>query len=130
MLDFSLKIYRNLLDHASALAPLPFLAFLENGISDGIVLRHDVDKLPGHSLAFARLQREMGVHGSYYFRIVPESFNPKIIEEIAGMGKGRDKSRKRERDRRRETGVWRPEKKRDGRRGEKERKREKGKRER
>jgi hypothetical protein len=86
MLDFTLKIYHDLLERLSVLSHLPFAAFLENGAADGFVLRHDVDKLPGHSLAFARLQQELGARGSYYFRIVPESFDPGIIEEIAGMG--------------------------------------------
>lgn len=51
-----------------------------------MVLRHDVDKRPDFSLAFARLQQELGVQGTYYFRIVKESFAPKIVEQIAGLG--------------------------------------------
>ncbi|HOR02693.1 MAG TPA: hypothetical protein PLM19_01655 [Candidatus Syntrophosphaera sp.] len=49
-------------------------------------LRHDVDKMPQNALDFARLEHEMGISASYYFRIVPQSFNPKIIKEIASLG--------------------------------------------
>ena len=51
-----------------------------------VVLRHDVDRLPERSLVFARLEQELGVKGSYYFRIVPASFNEQIIKEISALG--------------------------------------------
>jgi hypothetical protein len=51
-----------------------------------IILRHDVDLLPGNSLAFAHIQHEMGIKGSYYFRAVPESWDDGIIKEIASLG--------------------------------------------
>ncbi|HOX77100.1 MAG TPA: hypothetical protein PLW31_03595 [Bacteroidales bacterium] len=51
-----------------------------------IILRHDVDQRPGYSLRFARMQHESGVKGSYYFRMVPQSFNETIIKEILGLG--------------------------------------------
>jgi len=63
-----------------------FQKFLEKPKSKSIVLRHDVDKLPENSLRFAKIQNELGIKGSYYFRIVPESFNTDIIKEIAELG--------------------------------------------
>ena len=84
MFDFTLKIYRELL---LLLSSLPCELFDEfGGESDGLVLRNDVDKRPGHALLFAKLQQELGVRGIYYFRIVPASFHPRIIEQIAAMG--------------------------------------------
>jgi len=56
------------------------------GMKDKFVLRQDVDRMPGNSLAVARIQKEMGVRSTFYFRSVPESFDLGIIEEIAGMG--------------------------------------------
>ena len=52
----------------------------------GVILRHDVDKKPQNSLKFAKIQRDMGFTGSYYFRIVPESWDEKIIKEISDLG--------------------------------------------
>jgi hypothetical protein len=51
-----------------------------------IYLRHDVDDLKLHSLAFAKIQHQMGIKGTYYFRMVPESFDEKVILEIAQLG--------------------------------------------
>ena len=51
-----------------------------------VILRHDVDLLPQNSLAFARIQHEMGIRGSYYFRAVPESWDEDIIKEIHILG--------------------------------------------
>ena len=51
-----------------------------------VILRHDVDLLPQNSLTFARIQHEMGIVGSYYFRAVPESWDEDIIKEIHSLG--------------------------------------------
>lgn len=50
------------------------------------VLRHDVDRRPRNALDMARLEANLGVRSSYYFRILPISFKPDIIREIAAMG--------------------------------------------
>jgi len=50
------------------------------------VFRQDVDRLSVNSLTVARIQKEMGIRSTFYFRSVPQSFNPEIIEEIVGMG--------------------------------------------
>jgi len=84
--DFSLKIYSNLL---SSLTFRPFYLFLDFALTPNekaILLRHDVDALPQQSLLFAKLQHSLGIRGTYYFRIVPDSLNPRIIEEIGGLG--------------------------------------------
>lgn len=88
MRDFTLKTYSTLLN-----------SILENGYSctgvldhclnaqkNGVILRHDVDRLPENSLAFAQIQHSLGIKGTYYFRIVPESFHPPVIEAIAELG--------------------------------------------
>ena len=49
-------------------------------------MRHDVDARPDHSLHFARLQHELGITGTYYFRAVPGSWDEGIIREIASLG--------------------------------------------
>jgi len=51
-----------------------------------ILLRHDVDLLPQNSLATAKIEHELGIKGSYYFRMVPESYDTKIIRQIAELG--------------------------------------------
>lgn len=51
-----------------------------------VTLRHDVDKRPKNSLATAFIEREMGWTATYYFRTVPESFDPAVILQIASLG--------------------------------------------
>jgi hypothetical protein len=87
-MDFTLKTYKDLLQELLSQNYFfqSFQEFIETTASKSIVLRHDVDKLPGNSLIFAQMQHELGLKGSYYFRIVPESFNTEIIEKIAKLG--------------------------------------------
>lgn len=71
-MDFTLRKYKELL---TAL----------DGYGD-IVLRHDVDMKPGNSLATARMENSMGWKAVYYFRAVPDSWDERIIRQIAAMG--------------------------------------------
>lgn len=89
MKDFTLSTYRQLL-LALKNGGCNFLTFEE--WCDGkatvpfVILRHDVDLKAGHSLATARIEAEMGVKATYYFRIVPQSNQPEIIESIVRLG--------------------------------------------
>ena len=51
-----------------------------------LTLRHDVDLKPQNSLRTARIEAEKGMLGIYYFRAVPESWDERIIREIAALG--------------------------------------------
>ena len=89
MRDFTLKSYRSLL-HALLQAGYRFLTF-EEFLSQPkeaktIVLRHDVDELAWNALEIARLENEMGVKATYYFRIVKQSNVPEVIVEIVSLG--------------------------------------------
>lgn len=86
--DFTLSTYRNLLI-AIQQAGYSFFTFEDwcLGKAKGryVILRHDVDLKASHSLATAKIEAEMGVRASYYFRVVPQSNQPKIIEAIAAL---------------------------------------------
>ena len=73
-MDFTVAKYRQLLQG------------LQSYGFESLVLRHDVDLLPGNSLRTARLEASMGMYGVYYFRAVPESWDDGIIREIAALG--------------------------------------------
>lgn len=51
-----------------------------------VIMRHDVDLLPCNSLATAKIEQQLGVQASYYFRVVPESNQPEYIQQIAALG--------------------------------------------
>ena len=71
-MDFTLSKYRSLLEALDD--------------CEQVMLRHDVDKKPLNSLETARIEREMGWTATYYFRAVPERFDPAIILQIASLG--------------------------------------------
>ncbi|MCX6290201.1 MAG: hypothetical protein NT126_00370 [Bacteroidetes bacterium] len=90
MRDFTLKIYQQLLEAAIdggyRLTSFEKYIVEKESSSKWFILRHDVDRLPYNSLETAKLQHRLGVKGTYYFRIVRESFDPVVIEKIASLG--------------------------------------------
>jgi len=87
-LDFTIEIYSQLLNaiNGQGYQFQTFREFLLTPHERAVVLRHDVDLLPGNSLRFAKIQYDLGISGVYYFRAVKESWDEKIIKEIQSMG--------------------------------------------
>jgi len=90
-MDFTLNTLRRLLTslNDSGYNFFSVRAYFKNSVprpEKSIILRHDVDKKPANSLAVARFEHELGIHGTYYFRIHQVSFDESIIREIASMG--------------------------------------------
>lgn len=87
-MDFTVNRYEQLLAalQSNDYSFQTFKDFVAAPHEKSIVLRHDVDLLPHHSLRFAKLQTKAGVFGTYYFRAVPDSWDEKVILEIAEMG--------------------------------------------
>ncbi len=73
-MDFTVTKYSELLDE------LKSYGFVE------FTLRHDVDLRPNNSLRTAQIEAEKGLHGIYYFRAVPESWDEEIIQLISLLG--------------------------------------------
>jgi len=88
-MDFTLKIYEKLLLTLKN-SGYSFFTFEEycRGKAKGkfVILRHDVDQRAGHSVAVAKVENDLGIKASYYFRIVPQSNQPDKIMSIAAMG--------------------------------------------
>jgi hypothetical protein len=88
-MDFTLKTYRLLL---STLQQCGYkFVTVENynpqlHNSKTIILRHDVDRLPLNSYKTALIEKELEIKGTYYFRIVKQSFDKKIIASIVNLG--------------------------------------------
>jgi hypothetical protein len=88
MADFKLTVYEELLDTLTEREYTfqPFIEFLEKPARRVVMLRHDIDDRSENALQFAQIQYKRGIKGSYYFRMVPQSFNENIIKDIASMG--------------------------------------------
>ncbi|MDD4968622.1 MAG: hypothetical protein PHT07_04250 [Paludibacter sp.] len=88
-IDFTLKAYRQLLI-ALKQSDYSFYTFEDwcDKKAQGryVLLRHDVDLKAANSLAIARIEAELDIRSTFYFRIVPQSNQPEIIRSIANLG--------------------------------------------
>jgi len=87
-MDFTLKTYTQLLKalQSQGFSFQTFEQFIDRPQNKVVILRHDVDRLPKNSLQIAKIEAELEIKGSYYFRIVKESNQPEIIKQIAELG--------------------------------------------
>lgn len=90
MRDFTLDKYRIYLAAISSKIGLfmRFDNFIELVVKPEkfCLIRHDVDRKPNAALAMAKLEQEMGIVSTFYFRAKSQTFKPKILIEIAAMG--------------------------------------------
>lgn len=87
-MDFTVDKYKELLNALikQGYDFQTFEEYLKNPSDRTVMLRHDVDALPENSLRFARIQKDLGLKGVYYFRDVPQSWDVSIIKEIDALG--------------------------------------------
>lgn len=86
--DFTQVAYRKMLSTISSegFKFYPVIRWISEPDPSGIVLRHDVDRKPGNSLQVARMEAELGIKSTYYFRITSNSFDVDVIKAISKMG--------------------------------------------
>lgn len=51
-----------------------------------MILRHDVDLRNYAALRLAKAEAKMGISSTYFFRVVKQSYNPRVIRQIVDMG--------------------------------------------
>jgi len=88
MRDFTHKIYRCLLEELqqAGYSFQTFHEFLASPEKRVVVIRHDIDDRKNNSLHFAYTEHTFGIRSSYYFRILPKSYDPIIIDIINNLG--------------------------------------------
>lgn len=89
MRDFTLNTYKCLLQAflSKGYKLINYSAYCKGVDADKfLILRHDVDEIAGNALKMAKLEHELGVSATYYFRIVQQSNKPDIIKKIAELG--------------------------------------------
>jgi hypothetical protein len=88
MNDFSYKIYRYLLkrliQHGYGFQT--FESYLDNPLPKAVLIRHDIDLFASCAVPFIRIEKEMGVKASYYFRIINGTFKPDVLKEVVASG--------------------------------------------
>ena len=93
LVDFTIAIYNRLLNAiiTNGYTFNTFEQYISEKSSNAdkkkcVVLRHDIDSRPKHALKLAIIENELGITASFYFRIVRQSNQPHIIEQIVEMG--------------------------------------------
>jgi hypothetical protein len=91
-MDYTLRKYSFLLE-AFKNAGYRFVTFQfyceQKGELEGdrfVIFRHDVDLKAENALVTARIEHELGIKASYYFRVIKQSNKPEIIKAIVAMG--------------------------------------------
>lgn len=86
--DFTISKFQRLCDAISTEYPTVTMAeYMEGKHHDRFILmRHDVDRMPGHALETARIEHDLGIRATYYFRSIKSVFKPEIMKQIRDMG--------------------------------------------
>lgn len=87
-MDFTLSAYKQFISTLQSYGYFfqIFEEYIQNPKEKVVILRHDVDRLPGNAFVIAKIEKEAGIKARYYFRIVKESYDENIIKQIAEMG--------------------------------------------
>jgi hypothetical protein len=88
MRDFTTKTLHQLLSSlvSEGYTAITMAGYIRNPVGKCVIMRHDVDARPMNALECARMEKKMGIIGTYYFRINPGSYNETVISEIHNLG--------------------------------------------
>lgn len=86
--DFTFHTFRKILNEIKKRSFVfqTFAEFINDAEQHTVILRHDIDARKNNALVTAELEAGLEIRGTYYFRMVPQSFNPEIIRKIANFG--------------------------------------------
>jgi hypothetical protein len=90
MRDFTLTTFRMLCNEVNnyKFAPITVTQYCEgkaDSNNKNIIFRHDVDRKIDTALTMAKMENEMNIRATYYFRYIPEVFKPEIIRNIRDL---------------------------------------------
>ena len=87
-MDFTIHKFRSLSETVALSYPTVTMAEYFQGQHPDkfVIMRHDVDRMPGNALATAKIEHELGIRSTYYFRAIKSVFKPDIMKQIEDMG--------------------------------------------
>jgi hypothetical protein len=86
--DFSFDAYKQLIGRLreAGYGFQTFGEFIASPLDKVVLIRHDIDVAAVSALRFAKMERELNINASYYFRMIKFVYQPKIIREVANLG--------------------------------------------
>jgi len=88
--DFSLTIYKDLIAEITKtgfkVLTLKDYFQQQQDAQAFFIIRHDVDRRPGHALKMALIESSFGIPSTYYFRVNKRVCKKDIIQKIAELG--------------------------------------------
>jgi hypothetical protein len=87
-MDFTLNTYIQILKAIteSGFRVYSVSAWVNKNPDTGVLIRHDVDRMPLNALKMAKAEADLGLQTTYYFRSIKSVFKPDIIKNIADLG--------------------------------------------
>jgi hypothetical protein len=89
MKEFTFESYTRLINSFKKhnYSILPTINYVQKKDDNSVVvLRHDVDRYPNNALKMAKIEEELGIQSTYYFRIIPSVLKSDIIKRITNLG--------------------------------------------
>lgn len=88
MQDFSYNIYRHLISELmrNGFQFQTFESYLGGPLPKSIMIRHDIDVSANAALPFIKIENDLGVKASYYFRTIKGTFKPSVLKEAVSLG--------------------------------------------
>ena len=88
MKDFTLQIYNQLFQSLlkNDYNFKTMQEFMQSPLDKSIIMRHDIDRNPQNALRMVKLENELGIKATYYFRTIRQTFKSEIIKEIVEFG--------------------------------------------
>ena len=86
-MDFTFEQYEEFLAFLASkkIKVFGILNWFENNSSNGIIIRHDVDRKPKNALKMALLEAKYDIKTTFYFRTTKNSFQTDIIKKIVDL---------------------------------------------
>lgn len=88
--DYTYELYERLLETAIAndyeIVPVSESVAGESPTGRYAVIRHDVDRKPENALDLARMEADLGVSTTYYFRAIEKTFRPDLLTSVEDLG--------------------------------------------
>jgi hypothetical protein len=88
MVDFTISVYKKIIEAFihNIYSFQDFKSFLMMPKERVVIMRHDVDRIPGNALVLAALENKYKIKSTYFFRITKSVFKKDIIDKIAKLG--------------------------------------------